>query len=100
ADPNPTAQPECEPQAAARRGCFACSGSRTITVVPLPSVEKMRMAPPCSSTSDLAMARPRPEPWWRLVSWLSTCSNGRPSLCSASFDADAAVLNDDRDRGG
>src|SRR3981189_2658649 len=30
------------------------------------------------------MARPSPEPWWLLVSWLSTCSNGRPSRASAS----------------
>ena len=68
------------PAAAAAR---ACRG---------PSVERMRIVPPCSSVSDLAMASPRPEPWWLLVSWLSTCSNGRPSLASASLrDADAGV---------
>ena len=88
ADP-PTSPPE------SRCGCalpsaFACSagrpssGRRTTTVVPAPSVERMRITPPCSSISDLAMARPSPEPWWVLVSWLSTCSNGRPSFCSAS----------------
>src|SRR5215813_4791201 len=43
----------------------------------------MRIRPPCSSTSDFAIARPSPEPWWLLVSWLSTCSNGRPSFLSA-----------------
>ena len=37
-------------------------GRRTTTVVPTPNRERMRIAPPCSSTSDLAMARPRPEP--------------------------------------
>ena len=63
------------------------TGSRTSTIVPTPSVERMRIAPPCSSASDFAIARPRPEPWWVLVSWLSTCSNGRrassapPSEC-------------------
>ena len=31
-------------------------------VVPLPTLERMRIAPPCSSTSDFAIARPRPEP--------------------------------------
>ena len=38
------------------------NGSRTSTMVPTPWVERMRMVPPCSSTSDLAIARPRPEP--------------------------------------
>src|SRR5437879_4404499 len=45
-------------------------GRRTTTIVPAPGLERMRMTPPCSSTSDLAMASPRPEPWWLLVSWL------------------------------
>ena len=40
------------------------SGSRTTTSVPLPSVERMRMRPPCNSTSDLEMASPRPQPIW------------------------------------
>ena len=61
------------------------TGRRTSTIVPTPADERMRIAPPCSSVSDLAMARPRPEPWWVLVNWLSTCSNGLPRLRSALF---------------
>src|SRR5438094_3290278 len=34
-------------------------GMRSSTNVPLPGVERMRIVPPCSSVSDLAMARPR-----------------------------------------
>ena len=76
--------------------CGPSSGRRTTTVVPAPSVERMRITPPCSSISDLAMARPSPEPCWVLVSWLSTCSNGRPSFCSASRgNADAGILDAD-----
>ena len=37
-------------------------GRRTMTSVPMPTVERIRMVPPCSSISDLAMARPSPEP--------------------------------------
>ena len=43
-------------------GGSPATGSRTTTVVPTPGAERMRMAPPCSSTSDLAMASPSPEP--------------------------------------
>ena len=43
-------------------GHCGSSGRRTTTSVPLPSVERMRMRPPCNSTSDLAIASPRPEP--------------------------------------
>ena len=76
----------------------ASTGSRTSTIVPVPSVERMRIAPPCSSVSDFAIARPRPEPRWVLVSWLSTCSNGLPRLLSALLrDADAGVLDGDVD---
>ena len=45
-------------ESAARR----LRGRRTMTSVPMPTVERMRMVPPCSSVSDLAMARPSPEP--------------------------------------
>src|SRR5262249_41494850 len=44
----------------------------------------MRSGPWSSPMSAFAIASPRPEPWWLLVSWLSTCSNGRPSRASAS----------------
>ena len=43
------------------RAAAALIGRRT-TVVPTPSVERMRIVPPCSSVSDFAMARPSPEP--------------------------------------
>ena len=56
----------------------------------------MRSVPPCSSVSERAIARPSPEPWWLLVSWLSTCSNGRPSLASAcARNADAGIDDGD-----
>ena len=54
--------PSLKPLLPSAAGIAACSGRRTTTSVPLPSVERMRMRPPCSSTSDLAMASPRPEP--------------------------------------
>ena len=81
------------PQATASRGIgsssimegVASTGSRTSTIVPVPSVERMRIAPPCNSVSDFAIARPRPEPPYLLVSWLSTCSNGLPRFFRASF---------------
>ena len=41
---------------------FTSRGSVTITTVPLPSFERSRIEPPCSLASDLAIARPRPEP--------------------------------------
>ncbi len=33
-----------------------------MTMVPLPNVERMRIVPSCSSVSDFAIARPRPDP--------------------------------------
>ena len=53
--------------------------------MPLPSRERMRIAPAWSVTSEEVMARPRPEPRWLLVNWFSTCSNGLPSFFSASL---------------
>jgi glutamate-ammonia-ligase adenylyltransferase len=37
-------------------------GRWTSTIVPIPCCERMRKLPPCSSASERAMARPRPEP--------------------------------------
>jgi hypothetical protein len=37
-------------------------GSETQTTVPVPSRERSRIEPPCRLVSDLAIARPRPEP--------------------------------------
>ena len=54
-------------QAAASANSAFCAdgrsiGSRSSTIVPRPSVERMRMVPRCSSVSDFAIASPRPEP--------------------------------------
>ena len=56
------------------------AGNLTVTVVPLPTSLAIESLPPCSSTSDFEMARPRPEPPLVLVNWFSTCSKGRPSF--------------------
>jgi hypothetical protein len=40
----------------------ASRGSETQTTVPVPSLERSRIDPPCRLVSDLAMARPSPEP--------------------------------------
>ena len=37
-------------------------GSRSSTIVPIPGVERMRIAPWCNSVSDFAIASPKPEP--------------------------------------
>ncbi len=60
-------------------------GTRTETMVPTPSVERMRIVPPCSSVSDREMARPSPEPPVLFENWFWTCSNGRPILCIADL---------------
>ena len=49
--------------ASERSGMRRSSGMRTTTMVPTPTVDRMRIVPPCSSISDFAMARPSPEPW-------------------------------------
>ena len=57
----------------------------------------MRMLPPCSSTSDLAMARPRPEPWWRLGQLAFDLLERTAELAQRVFgNADAVVGDGDR----
>ena len=58
----------------------------------------MRITPPCSSASDLAMARPRPEPWCRLVKLAFDLLERPPELAQrVPWDADAVVLDGDGD---
>ena len=58
----------------------------------------MRIAPPCSSASDFAMARPRPEPWCRLGELAFDLLERPPELAQRVLrDADAVVLDGDGD---
>ena len=72
----------------------AACGKRTTTTVPAPSTERMRIRPPCSSASDLAIARPRPGslvPFGQLAFHLLE----RPAQLVQRIlrDADAVVLD-------
>ena len=56
------------PYSAARRRGVPSIGKMQTTVVPAPGVETRSMRPPCNSTKDRTIDRPRPTPRWRVPS--------------------------------
>ena len=71
-----------------RAAAPAAIGRRTLKVEPRPTVESAAIVPPCSSTSDFEIARPRPVPPTRWVSPASPRTK-RSKMCSSWFSGDS-----------